>query len=160
LRRSGGAADSAGLPTKAFAQAKPHRIDVHHHLSPPPWVDALRKAGLDTPPVTSWTPQRSLDDDETKIQGLHRKRRDGRTQTVLLDTAQASNPIAMGSLTKMVAVSQIVFGTDYPYRSAADQVKGLSEVFGAEDLKKIDRENALRLLPRWRAGVPPASYTC
>jgi len=67
------------------------------------------------------------------------------------DTAQASNPIAMVALTRMVAVSQIVFGTDYPYRTAVDHVKGLSDVFGAEDLKKIGRENALRLLPRWRA---------
>jgi len=67
------------------------------------------------------------------------------------DTAQASNPIAMASLTKMVAVSQIVFGTDYPYRNATDHVKGLGEIFGAEDLKKIERENALKLLPRWRS---------
>src|SRR5215831_12343883 len=57
-----GAVASAGVPAQTFAQAKPRRIDVHHHLSPPPWVDALKKAGLDTPPVTSWTPQRSLDD--------------------------------------------------------------------------------------------------
>jgi hypothetical protein len=57
-----GVVGSAGTPAKMLAQAKPHRIDVHHHLSPPPWVDALKKAGLDTPPVTNWTPQRSLDD--------------------------------------------------------------------------------------------------
>jgi len=57
-----GAVASAGVPAQTFAQAKPRRIDVHHHLSPPPWVDALKKAGLDTPPVTSWTPQRSLDE--------------------------------------------------------------------------------------------------
>jgi hypothetical protein len=44
-----------------------------------------------------------------------------------------------------------VFGTDYPYRTAAEHVKGLGEVFGAEDLKKIDRENALKLLPHWRS---------
>ena len=57
----------------------------------------------------------------------------------------------MASLTKLVATSQIVFGTDYPYRTSIDHVKGLAGVFGPEDLKKIDRENALRLLPRWRA---------
>src|SRR5215470_6132524 len=57
-----GAAASTGMPARLLAQAKPHRIDTHHHLSPPAWVDALKKAGLDTPPVTSWTPQRSLDD--------------------------------------------------------------------------------------------------
>jgi predicted TIM-barrel fold metal-dependent hydrolase len=323
-----GLVGSTGMPAKMLAQAKPHRIDVHHHLSPPPWVDALKNAGLDTPPVTSWTPQRSLDDmdqggvatsilsaqtpgigflgpkeaaavarasneyaktlaedypgrfgtfallpmphvDETlreieyaldtlKADGvgfmtsygdkflgdaafapvmdeLHRRKataythpnnpaccqnlagippviiewgtdttrtiaslifsgtsarcRDvnfifshgGGTVTSLTDrfavqllmnpkyksftregvmaelarfyydTAQAANPIAMASLTKMVTVSQIVFGSDYPYRTGAEHAKGLAEIFGPEDLRKIDRENALKLVPRWRA---------
>jgi len=324
-----GAAGSAGAPASTLAQTKPHRIDVHHHLSPPPWVEALRKAGLDTPPVTGWTPQRSLDDmdkagvataitsptlpgvgflppqeaaavaraaneytkklaadhmsrfgmfallpmphvDETlkeieyaldtlKADGvgfmtsygdkylgdaafapvmdeLNRRKATaythpndpaccvnnlagfspvyieygtdttrtiaslifsrtstrcpdinfifshaGGTVTALTerfavqmmtnplyrgftgegvmaelkrfyyDTAQAANPIAMASLTKMVAVSQIVFGTDYPYRTAADHVKGLAGIFGPEDLRKIERDNALKLVPRWRA---------
>ena len=67
------------------------------------------------------------------------------------DTAQASNPIAMASLTKLVATTQIVYGTDYPYRTADEHVKALSGIFGPDDLAKIDRENALRLLPHWRA---------
>jgi hypothetical protein len=29
--------------------------------------------------------------------------------------------------------------------------KGVTEVFSGDDLKKIDRENALRILPRLRA---------
>src|SRR5262245_28767345 len=57
-----GAATAVSTPRRPLAQTKSHRIDVHHHLSPPPWVEALKKAGLDTPPVTGWTPQRSLDD--------------------------------------------------------------------------------------------------
>jgi len=323
-----GAAASAGMPAKMLAQAKPLRIDVHHHLSPPPWVDALKKAGLDTPPVTSWTPQRSLDDmdkagvatsilsaqtpgigflgsteaaavarasneyaktlaadhsgrfgtfallpmphvDETlreieyaldtlKADGvgfmtsygdkflgdavfapvmdeLHRRKataythpnnpaccqnlagipptiiewgtdttrtiaslifsgtsarcRDvnfifshgGGTVTSLTDrfsvqlpmnpkyksfthegviaelarfyydTAQAANPIAMASLIRMVTTSQIVFGSDYPYRTGAEHVKGLAEIFGPDDLRNIERENALKLVPRWRS---------
>jgi predicted TIM-barrel fold metal-dependent hydrolase len=67
------------------------------------------------------------------------------------DTAQAANPVAMASLVKMATTSQIVFGTDFPFRSSADHVKGLAEVFGAEDLRRIDRDNALKLVPRWRA---------
>jgi predicted TIM-barrel fold metal-dependent hydrolase len=68
------------------------------------------------------------------------------------DTAQASHPMALASLLKLVPVSQVVFGTDYPYRTAADHVKGLAEYgFGAADLRAIDRDNALRLLPRLRA---------
>ncbi len=66
------------------------------------------------------------------------------------DTAQASNPIAMASLTKFIPVSNIVYGTDYPYRTAAEHTKGLAEVFSGADLRAIERENALRILPRMR----------
>jgi 6-methylsalicylate decarboxylase len=57
-----GAFVAVGVAPTARAQAKPHRIDVHHHVSPPAWVDALKKAKLDSPPVNSWTPQRSIED--------------------------------------------------------------------------------------------------
>ena len=317
--------------TTLGASAKPHRIDVHHHLSPPVWVEALKKARQDSPPVNNWTPQKSLDDmdqagiatsmtsptlpavgflpaaeaaavargsneyarkladqypgrfgvfallpmphvdatlreieyafDVLKVDGvafmtsyedkwlghksfapvmdeLNRRKATAythpnnpacctnldtgvpaviieygtdttrtiasliysgtaqrcpninfifshaggtisalterfNTQAVRLpdlkargfdydvvmkllrgfyyDTAQAANPIAMASLTKLVDVSQIVFGTDYPYRTGLEHVQGLSKVFGAADLRAIDRENALRILPaRWR----------
>lgn len=68
------------------------------------------------------------------------------------DTAQTSNPAAMSALTKVIPTSQIVFGTDFPYRTAAEHVTGLAEcgVFGAKELAAIDRENALTLLPRPR----------
>lgn len=66
------------------------------------------------------------------------------------DTAQVANSVALGALSKLVPVSQIVYGTDFPYRTAADHTKGLTAFFNAADLKKVDRENALRLLPRWR----------
>jgi predicted TIM-barrel fold metal-dependent hydrolase len=65
------------------------------------------------------------------------------------DTAQAAHPYALASLTKLIPISQIVFGTDYPYRTAADHVKGLTDYgFSAADLMAIDRGNAVRLLPR------------
>ena len=65
------------------------------------------------------------------------------------DTAQAAHPYALASLTKLIPVSQIVFGTDFPYRTAAEHVKGLTDYgFSASDLQSIDRDNALRLLPR------------
>ena len=68
------------------------------------------------------------------------------------DTAQASHPYALASLTRLVPISQIVFGTDYPYRTAADHVRGLADHgFTAGDLMAIDRDNALRLLPRLKA---------
>jgi predicted TIM-barrel fold metal-dependent hydrolase len=313
------------------APSGPHRIDVHHHISPPPWVTALRAAKLDTPPVNNWTPQRSIDDldaggiataitsptlpavgflngpdaaavarssneyarkladdsrgrfrmfallpmphvDETlkeiayaldvlKADGvafmtsygnqylgdkpfapvmdeLNRRKATAYThpndpscclniasgvppviieygtdttrtiaslvfsgtaqrckdmnfifshaggtlssiterflvqavsfpgvkergftaETVLAslrrfyyDTAQAANPVAMAALSKFIPVSNIVFGTDYPYRTSAEQAKGLTEIFSSADLRAIERDNALRILPGMRA---------
>jgi 6-methylsalicylate decarboxylase len=68
------------------------------------------------------------------------------------DTAQTSNAAAMSALLKVAPLSQILFGTDFPFRTAADNVKGLKEcgVFTAKNLRDIDRENAVRLLPRFK----------
>ena len=66
------------------------------------------------------------------------------------DTAWAAHPMALGSLTQLVAASQILFGSDYPYRTGEDNIKGLLDYgFSAADLRAIGRGNALRLLPRW-----------
>jgi predicted TIM-barrel fold metal-dependent hydrolase len=65
------------------------------------------------------------------------------------DTAGSANPVAMQALKALVPVSQIVFGTDAPFVDGAPQVKGLlSSGFTAAELAAIDRENAVRLLPR------------
>jgi predicted TIM-barrel fold metal-dependent hydrolase len=67
------------------------------------------------------------------------------------DTAWSAHPMALTSLTKLVPASQIVFGSDYPYRTGEDHVKGLLEYgFSAADLRAIESQNALRLLPRLR----------
>ena len=58
------------------------------------------------------------------------------------DAAQSRPPIN---------VAQIVFGTDYPYRTSEDHVKGLAQIFGAADLRAIEYENPLRILPRQQA---------
>jgi 6-methylsalicylate decarboxylase len=68
------------------------------------------------------------------------------------DTAQANHPGALAALLKLAPVSQILFGTDYPYRPGAEEVSGLSaQHFPAEDLLAIERDNALRILPRLKA---------
>jgi predicted TIM-barrel fold metal-dependent hydrolase len=323
-----GALAAAGCATSSLRPG-PQRIDVHHHISPPPWVAALKKSRLDSPPVNDWTPRRSLDEmdrggvatamtsptlpgvgflgpqdaaavarasneyarrlgqdhpgrfgqfallpmphvDETlkeiayaldvlKCDGvafmtsygdrylgdpafapvmdeLHRRKATAYThpnepsccrnlagmpaaviewgtdttraiaslifsgtsarckdinfifshgggtlgalterftvwavsfppikargftgenvaaeiQRFHYDTAQVSNPIAMAAITRMVAASQILFGSDYPYRTAEEQLKGLAGIFGPGDLKMIERDNALRILPRLR----------
>ncbi len=67
------------------------------------------------------------------------------------DTAQSANPYALSSLMKLAPVTQLLFGTDFPYRNAAEHVKGLAEcgLFSEADLTAIGRGNAARLLPRF-----------
>ena len=68
------------------------------------------------------------------------------------DLAQASNPGATSSLMKLVDVSQVLFGTDYPYATAAWHLEGLSRCgFSAEETRAIHYDNAARILPRCRA---------
>jgi len=69
------------------------------------------------------------------------------------DTAQAAHPYALSSLTSLVAPSQIVFGTDFPFVSATATAQGLKDFgFGDGDLAMIERANAAALLPRLGAG--------
>ncbi len=70
----------------------------------------------------------------------------GQLKRFYYDTAQAANPVAMAGLTQVVAPSQILFGTDYPYRTAPEQVASLGKVFSGETLGMIERGNAVRLL--------------
>ncbi len=321
---------AAFTATGVRADEQPHRIDVHHHIAPPTWLDALKKAKLDNPPLTSWTPQRSIEDmdkagiataitspttpqvgflpaadaariaresneyarqlmadhpgrfgvfamlpmpyideclkeieyafDTLKVDGigmmtsygdkwlgypqfapvfdeLNRRKAtvythpttanccvnlvegvgdaaveygadttrsivnlifsgsaqrygeinfifshgggvltavaerlqiqmvstppykgkftremvDGQLRRFYYDTAQVSNAVTIGALAKLVPVSQIVFGTDYPYRSGTEYQRGLAANFAADELRAIDRDNALRILPRLRA---------
>jgi predicted TIM-barrel fold metal-dependent hydrolase len=75
---------------------------------------------------------------------------DKELQRFYYDTAQIANAVTIGALVKLVPVSQVVFGSDYPYRTAAEHVKGLAAAFDAADLKMIERDNALRILSRLR----------
>jgi hypothetical protein len=51
-----------------------------------------------------------------------------------------------------VPVSQIVFGTDAPFVDGVPQVAGLQKSgFTAQELRGIEREHALTLLPRFRS---------
>jgi predicted TIM-barrel fold metal-dependent hydrolase len=67
------------------------------------------------------------------------------------DTAQVANAVTIEALAKLVPTSQIVFGSDFPYRTSAEHVKGLSERFNDAVLHGIERANAARILP----GVRP-----
>ena len=56
----------------------------------------------------------------------------------------------MAALTKIVPTSQILFGTDFPYRTSLDHVNGLKQIFDGADLQKIESDNPRALLPRFQ----------
>lgn len=67
------------------------------------------------------------------------------------DTANATHPAAMAALQKLVPMTQVSYGTDYPY-FALDQIDALRKLgLAAADLDAIASGNAQRLLPRLRA---------
>jgi predicted TIM-barrel fold metal-dependent hydrolase len=72
----------------------------------------------------------------------------GQLNRFYYDTAQVSMVGTLAALAKLVPVSQIVYGTDFPYRTGAEHTKGVATVFSGEDLNKVERGNALRLVPR------------
>ena len=68
------------------------------------------------------------------------------------EVAHATYPAPLGALTKFVGTPQMLFGTDYPAEAIETTVKPLAEWgFSPQDLQAIDRGNAERLLPRFKA---------
>jgi len=68
------------------------------------------------------------------------------------DTAQGNHAGALAALMKIVTPSQVLFGTAFPFRDGAEEIGGLAAYrFAPNDLRAIERENALRLLPRLSA---------
>jgi predicted TIM-barrel fold metal-dependent hydrolase len=66
------------------------------------------------------------------------------------DTANAAFPATMAGLLKFVPVSQVVFGSDYPYYSLEENVANLAEIpLTVAERQAIDRGNASRLMPRF-----------
>jgi len=65
------------------------------------------------------------------------------------DTASADTAGSMAALRIMAPLSQILFGTDYPFVKVGEGVKHLDEdSISAADRLAIDRTNAIALLPR------------
>jgi predicted TIM-barrel fold metal-dependent hydrolase len=65
------------------------------------------------------------------------------------DTAGGADPVAIGALRAVVPTLQILFGGDYPFAPISATATGLSKLgMAANDLQAIERDNALRLLPR------------
>jgi 6-methylsalicylate decarboxylase len=68
------------------------------------------------------------------------------------DTAQGNHWGALAALMKIVSPSQVLFGTDFPFRDGAEEIGGLAGFqFQPDDLRAIERDNALKLLPTLKA---------
>jgi predicted TIM-barrel fold metal-dependent hydrolase len=69
------------------------------------------------------------------------------------DLAGAANKGAIASLLQLVTPTQVLFGTDFPPgANSLDVVKALAEIgmFNAADLRAVERDNAVKLFPRFR----------
>ena len=69
------------------------------------------------------------------------------------DTALSATPYTLHALQELVPISQILFGSDYPFlpkQMIKSMIKGLEDYdgFNERDRKFIEKENALSLFPR------------
>jgi predicted TIM-barrel fold metal-dependent hydrolase len=73
-------------------------------------------------------------------------------QKFYYDTSSAVNPLGVGGLRKMVPLSQIMFGGDFPFVVSAEQLHLLKEcrVFSDAELPAILSGNASRLFPKYK----------
>jgi 6-methylsalicylate decarboxylase len=65
------------------------------------------------------------------------------------ELAQGNTPGQIAALLKMVPVSQVLYGTDFPFRGGAEVNAGISAYgFRPKELRSIERDVAIRLIPR------------
>lgn len=79
--------------------------------------------------------------------------RDGMEQfrRIYVDTANAANPPALAAAAALVPEGHILFGTDDPFVPIPRQIENLRKApFSAAQLRGIERDNALALLPALR----------
>jgi 6-methylsalicylate decarboxylase len=68
------------------------------------------------------------------------------------EIAQGNTPAMLDGLLHMVPISQVMFGSDFPYRDATEAVQGLANYkFNEADLRAIEYENARKMFPRLKA---------
>mgnify|MGYP001544456767 FL=1 len=68
------------------------------------------------------------------------------------ELAQGNTPGQIAALLKMVALEQVLYGTDYPFRPGAEVTAGIAAYgFSAAERQSIERDAALKLLPRLKA---------
>jgi predicted TIM-barrel fold metal-dependent hydrolase len=65
------------------------------------------------------------------------------------ELAQGNTRAQIGALLQMAPVSQVLYGTDFPFRNGAEVNSGIAAYsFGADDVRSIEREAALKLMPQ------------
>src|SRR4029077_8795071 len=68
------------------------------------------------------------------------------------ELAQGNTPGQIAALLKMVPLAQVMYGTDFPFRPGAEVNEGIAAYgFTPADIRAIERDNALALLPRLKA---------
>jgi len=98
----------------------------------PALIDRFTNATKVSPAVAANVPRGALE----YLQSFH------------YDTAQAANMSALGALLRFIPARQVVFGSDFPYRGAAEQVAALRAMeLSVNDMTDILSHNSLRLLP-------------
>ena len=61
------------------------------------------------------------------------------------------NPAAMEGLRKLLPMSQFLYGSDEPFNSTLQMADSVSRLgLSANDLQAVQRDNALRLFPRFQ----------
>ena len=67
------------------------------------------------------------------------------------DCAQSTNPVQLQGLKTVAGIPQMLFGSDYPFGAGqAKHLIGLAKCgFNADELRAIQRENALKMLPKY-----------
>jgi len=70
-------------------------------------------------------------------------------QRFYYEIAQGNTPGQLAALMQMVKISQVMFGSDYPFRKGIEAVEGVHAYkFSPDEIKAIDSENAIRVMPR------------
>ena len=68
------------------------------------------------------------------------------------DVAGTAYRPAIAALTTLVPATQILFGSDNPFVPLSDTAEGIRQLsLSRDDLARIDQDNALTLLPRFKA---------
>jgi 6-methylsalicylate decarboxylase len=68
------------------------------------------------------------------------------------DIESAANEVSMAALLKLVPVTQLLFGSDYPFWPISSDLDALLALgLSPSDLAAIERENAQRLFPKYQS---------